>query len=57
MAEVDVATARGEELVGFCAICGVEFDAKALTNRFISLLLIFIYGLSLISIFLITLPI
>ena len=34
MAEVDVATARGEELVGFCAICGVEFDGKALTNRF-----------------------
>ena len=35
MAEIETVTPKGEELVGYCAICGVEFDNKILTNRFV----------------------
>ena len=32
--EVETAVPKGEELVGYCAICGVEFDSKMKTNVF-----------------------
>ena len=31
--EIETATPKGEDLVGYCAICGVEFDSKISTNR------------------------
>ena len=34
MAEIETVTPKGEDLVGYCAICGVEFDMKISTNRF-----------------------
>ena len=32
--EIETAVPKGEELVGYCAICGVEFDSKMKTNVF-----------------------
>jgi len=32
--EIEEVTPRGEALVKYCAICGVEFDETVLTNRF-----------------------
>jgi len=32
--EVEEVTPKGEALVRYCAICGVEFDRTVLTNRF-----------------------
>ena len=34
MGEIDTAIPKGENLVGYCAICGVEFDKKMSTNRY-----------------------
>jgi len=33
--EIETATPKGEDLVGYCAICGVEFSEKISTNRYI----------------------
>ena len=33
MAEIEKATSKGEPIVQYCAICGVEFDDRLLTNR------------------------
>jgi|TARA_Y100001951_G_scaffold15045_1_gene10235 DNA-directed RNA polymerase subunit RPC12/RpoP len=35
MAEIETVTPKGEDLVGYCAICGVEFDSKISTNRYV----------------------
>ena len=35
MADIETATPKGEDLVGYCAICGVEFDSKISTNRYV----------------------
>ena len=35
MAEIETVIPKGEDLVGYCAICGVEFDSKISTNRFV----------------------
>ena len=32
--EIPEATPKGQALVKYCAICGVEFDETVLTNRF-----------------------
>lgn len=32
--EIEEATPRGDALVKYCPICGVEFDETVLTNRF-----------------------
>jgi len=32
--EVEEVTPKGEALVKYCAVCGVEFDETVLTNRF-----------------------
>jgi hypothetical protein len=34
MSEIDEATPKGEALVKYCAICGVEFSETAVTNNF-----------------------
>ena len=32
--EIEEATPKGEALVKYCSICGVEFDETVLTNRY-----------------------
>ena len=35
MAEIETVTPKGEDLVGYCAICGVELDSKISTSRYV----------------------
>ena len=34
MGEIDTAIPKGENLVGYCSICGCEFEEKISTNRY-----------------------
>jgi len=33
MSEVDTATTKGDPIVQYCAICGVEYDERMISNR------------------------